>query len=72
MTLHPILDGAAHHHFLLFGESIGIIGHAVAVAVSPRIEGLQRGWRSKLCSPVRLRAIDARHVHVGDGLLLCN
>lgn len=39
VPLHPVLDGAAHHHFLFFGQAIGITAH---VAIGAAIEGLQR------------------------------
>lgn len=62
MPLDPILNGAAHHHFLLSSQTIRIrTVHA--------IEGLQSRWRTELCTPISLRAIDAADVQISGFLL---
>lgn len=68
VPLHPVLDGAAHHHFLFFGQPIGITAHG---AIGAAIEGLQRRWCPELCAPIGFAAVYPRYVHVVGGILFC-
>jgi len=73
VPLDPVLDGTAHHHLLLFGQPVGISAVHQPVASAPvPAKGLQCRGCSKLSAPIRFRAVDARHVHVGAGILFCN
>lgn len=58
VPLDPVLDGAAHHHFLLPGKPVRISVPAILV------ERLQRRRRTELGAPVRLRAVDAAQIKV--------
>lgn len=60
MPLDPILNGAAHHHFLLSSQTIRIR----PVHTIHAIEGLQRRWCPKLCTPIGFGAIDTADVQI--------